>query len=118
MALADLILLPLAAPLWGIRFVLARLRDEADAVQHDEGRMFAELAELSRRRQTGQISEAEFEEEETALLNRLRTIREQREESLEEEPNVEDGWIDMDAEVVEMDAEVVEMDAEVVEEEQ
>lgn len=98
MALAELLLLPVMAPLWGVRFVLTRLRDEADAVRYDEGRTFAELAELSRRRHAGQISEAEFEVEEAELLDRLRSIREHRDESLDDELVADDGWLDADAE--------------------
>lgn len=102
MAIAELLLAPVMAPLWGVRFVLARLRDEADAVQHDERRTFAALAELSRRRHTGEISEAELEQEEAELLERLRSIRKHQDESLGHELDGDDGWVDAeDAEVVE-----------------
>ena len=82
MALAGLLLLPVMAPVWGIRFVIDRLRDEAEANLRDEGRGFAELIELSMRHSAGKLSDAEFAEQEAALLDRLSSIREYREELL------------------------------------
>ena len=81
-SIAGLLLLPVMAPVWGFRFVLERLRDEADAVLRDEGRAFAELIELSMRRNTGQLSDADYVEQEAELLERLSSIREHRHELL------------------------------------
>lgn len=61
--------------MFGLRFLLERLRDEADAVLYDQGRAFAELSELSLRRSAGQISDVEYVEQETQLLDRLSAIR-------------------------------------------
>ncbi len=77
-AITDVLLVPVMAPVWGFRFVLEQLRDEADAVLRDEGRAFAELSELSLRRTTGQLSDAEYAEQEAQLLDRLSTIRDLR----------------------------------------
>jgi hypothetical protein len=79
-AIAGLVLLPFMAPVWGFRFVLERLRDEAESTLYDEGRAFAELTELSMRRSAGQLSEAEYAEQEAQLLDRLSSIREYRDE--------------------------------------
>ena len=88
--ISTLLLLPFMAPVWGFRFVLEQLRDEAEAVLRDEGRAFAELIDLSMRRSTGQLSEAEYVDQETELLERLSSIREHRQELLEAEHNEED----------------------------
>lgn len=81
----GLLLLPITAPVRGFQFLLESLREEADAVLHDEGRAFAELIDLSMRRSAGQLSEAEFAEQETLLLERLGALREYRDELLQDE---------------------------------
>jgi len=95
-AIAGLLLLPFAAPVWGFRFVLERLRDEADAVLRDEGRAFAELIDLSMRHKAGELSDAEYEEQEEELLARLSSIREYRQEleaqSHEDDEEYDDDW--------------------------
>ena len=90
--IGTLLLLPFMAPVWGFRFVLEQLRDEAESVLRDEGRAFAELIDLSMRRSAGQLSEAEYVDQETELLERLSSIREHRQELLDAEPN-EDDWL-------------------------
>ena len=90
MGLIGLLLLPITGPVRGFRFLLEQLREEAEAALHDEGRAFAELIDLSMRRNTGQISEAEYAEQEAELLDRLSAIREYREELLHPEPDLEE----------------------------
>jgi hypothetical protein len=102
-AIATVLLLPVMAPVWGFRFVLERLRDEAEAVLHDEGRAFAELIELSMRRSAGQLSDAEYADQETQLLERLSAIRDYKEELLNGELDApEDAWLDAEAELIEV----------------
>jgi hypothetical protein len=91
-AITGLLLLPVMAPVWGFRFVLERLSDEAEAVMHDEGRAFAELIELSMRRGSGQLSDDAYAEQEAALLERLSSIREYRDELLRAEGDVDEEW--------------------------
>lgn len=91
--ITGLLLFPLMAPVRGFRFILERLRDEAEAVLRDEGRAFAELIDLSMRHDAGQISDDEYEEQEANLLERLNSIREYRDELLHPEPYVdEEDW--------------------------
>lgn len=78
--LFGLLLLPVTAPARGFQFVLERLRDEANAVMLDEGRAYAELIDLSRRRSAGELSDAEYAQLEMELLERLSTIRQYRDE--------------------------------------
>ena len=77
-AISGLLLLPVMAPVSGIRFVLERLHAEADSVLHDEQRAFAEIVALSMRR--SEMSAAEYAEQETQLLERLSAIRNEREQ--------------------------------------
>src|SRR5262245_30733541 len=95
-AISGLLLLPFAAPVWGFRFVLERLRDEADAVLQDEGRAFAELIELSMHHNAGELSDAEYEEQEAELLARLSSIRDHRHDLLyaeeTEDETEDDEW--------------------------
>lgn len=105
---SELLLLPFTAPVRGFGFFLERIRDEAEAALFDEGRAFAELIDLSMRHNVGQLSDGEFAEQETALLERLNTIREYREE-------LNDAELDADEEELLLEAEA-EVEAEVEEE--
>jgi hypothetical protein len=92
-AITGLLLAPFMAPVWGFRFLLERLRDEAEAVLRDEGRAFAELIELSMRHSSSQLTDAQYTEQESQLLERLNSIREYRHELLHGE-SVEDDEVD------------------------
>jgi hypothetical protein len=89
----GLLLLPITGPIIAFRFFLEQLRDEAESVLRDEGRAFAELIDLSMRRNAGQISEVEFAEQEAEMLERLSSIREYRDELLNGEVDVEEEWL-------------------------
>jgi hypothetical protein len=95
----GILLLPVTGPVKALRFLLERLRDEAEAVLRDEGRAFAELIDLSMRHSAGQLSDEEYAEQEAELLERLNTIRDYRSElsrELEEAAYEEqDGWEDL-----------------------
>lgn len=88
--ITGLLLFPVMVPVRGFRFILERLRDEAEAVLRDEGRAFAELIDLSLRHDVGQISDAEYAEQEAELLERLNWIREYRDELLHPQPDMEE----------------------------
>lgn len=111
-AIATLLLLPVMGPVWGFRFVLERLADEADTVMHDEGRAFSDLIELSMRRSAGQLSDAEYAEQETAMLERLSSIRDQRDELPDDDMDVdEDEWLDADPEADEAEPDLAEVES-------
>jgi hypothetical protein len=62
----------LAAPFRGLMFILSEINNAVEAEQEaDERRIMSALAGLNRRLDEGQITEAEFEAEEQALLSRL-----------------------------------------------
>ena len=61
-----------AAPFRGLMFILREISNAVKAEQEaEERRIMSELAGLNRRLDEGQITEAEFEAEEQALLSRL-----------------------------------------------
>lgn len=98
--LGGILLAPISGPVWGFRMLIERMAEEADAVLHDEGRGYAELMELSMRRSAGTLSEAEYAEQEAALLERLAAIREYKEELAQAEAWVgEDEWMEDDAQL-------------------
>jgi hypothetical protein len=78
--LSGLLLLPVTGPVTAFRLLLERLHDEAEGALHDEGRAFAEMIDLSMRHQAGQLSDAEFAQQEEVLLERLASIRDYRDE--------------------------------------
>lgn len=96
--IGELLLLPLTAPVRGFRFLMERIHDEALAALLDEGRTYAELVEVSMRRNSGQLSEAEFAAQEAELLARLSAIREYRDEQALAELEVDDDDQQFDAE--------------------
>ena len=88
--ITGLLFLPFTAPAQGFRFFLERIRDEAEAALLDEGRAFAELVDLSMRRNAGQLSDGDFAAQESELLERLSSIREYRDELLDAETELDD----------------------------
>ena len=73
--LSDLLLFPIMGPVHGFRFVLEQIAAEVDAQRLDEGRVEAELMGLAVRHDLGEISDAEYAEQETVLLEQLNAIR-------------------------------------------
>jgi hypothetical protein len=106
--ITSLLLFPVAGPTWALVSLVDRLREEAEASLDDEAKGFAELTELSMRRSAGMLSDTEYAEQESALLARLNTAREYREQlqaAMAEDAPMEDeiegswgedDWIDDD----------------------
>jgi hypothetical protein len=90
MGLLGALLLPITGPVWGVRLFAERLHDEANAVLYDEGRGFAELLELSMMRNAGKLSDAEYAEAESALLERLSALRDQEDDSADDGGDFDD----------------------------
>lgn len=67
---------PVTAPIHGVVWTAARIRDAAEEELYDEGRIHAELAELEARRDAGTIDEDTFAAHEDALFERLLVARE------------------------------------------
>jgi hypothetical protein len=65
--------------LGGLRFVLARVAEAVEAERDEEKLLREDLLALQLELELGQVTGAEFEEREKALLQRLRELREARE---------------------------------------
>jgi hypothetical protein len=63
----------------GIRWVLETAVTAAEAEMNDDSVLREQLLEAEMRRETGEITDAEFRDIETDLLARIREIRERRE---------------------------------------
>ena len=87
--LSGLLLFPVMGPARGLQFILEQIKAQVDTELLDEGRVRAELVALSVRHDLGEISDAEYAAQETALLEQLDAIRAYKEGLLE--PDTEMG---------------------------
>lgn len=83
--LTDLLLFPIMGPVRGVAFIAQQVQEAAEAGLLNEDQVQAELLSLSLRRATGEISETEYEEYETELLDILDAMRVYRESMQETE---------------------------------
>lgn len=72
----DILFSPLKLTVW----LAKKLRESAYEEVTDESRVHEELLHLQMRYEMEEISEEEFEEQETRLMERLEAIREMKEE--------------------------------------
>jgi hypothetical protein len=78
--LSDILLLPVTGPVRGLHFIFEQVREQVDEEQLSESSNIAdELMSLTLRCELGEISEQEYAEQETALLERLNEIRSDQE---------------------------------------
>ena len=73
--LLKLLTFPVSVPLLGGKWVLQTVLDEAERRYYDPDAIRAELAEVERRHQAGEIDEDTFDRWEEALLERLLKAR-------------------------------------------
>jgi hypothetical protein len=78
--LAKLLLFPVTGPVYGLQFIAERVQAELDEGYLDERRPHRELLALTMRLELGEITEVEYEAQESALLEELNAIRAYREE--------------------------------------
>ncbi len=97
--LGDLLLLPVTGPYRGLKALLEALRDEADAARFSAAKVRAELSNLEMRRDVGEISEEEYQQQEAILLDRLNEILAGEESRRQERRRAEPPLI-VDGEVV------------------
>ena len=83
--LAELLLFPITGPVRSLQFILKQIQAELEAQMMNEGRIEGALVELSLRHDLGEISGAEYEAQEEALLEELDAIRAYKEELRAEE---------------------------------
>ena len=87
--LSGLLLFPVTGPARGLLFVLEQIQAQVDAERLDEGRVQAELLALSVRHDLGEIPDAEYAAQESALLEQLEAIRAYKEGVIEPETEVD-----------------------------
>jgi hypothetical protein len=88
--LSELLLFPVTGPIRGLRAIAEHVKAQVDAELFDEGVVMDKLLDLSMRHDLGEISDDEYEAQETALLEHLNEIRAYKEELMEAEADVED----------------------------
>lgn len=86
--LSGVLLFPVAAPVWGIGMLANRLAEEAQGMCFDETQGYAELLELSMRRNAGEITEEEYALLEAELFDELGALRESRFDEAGDEPDL------------------------------
>jgi Gas vesicle protein G len=74
--ISGLLLLPLA-PVRGTVWIAERILEQAETELHDEGAIRAQLMEIERAREAGEISEEDAAEAEDILVERLIDARQE-----------------------------------------
>jgi hypothetical protein len=73
----HVVLAPVTAPIYGVRFVVGVLAQQAESeLRDEEKRLKEELVALNMRLEIGDVSQEEFESQEAELLSKLRAFRE------------------------------------------
>ena len=78
--LDDILLFPFKAPVAGVRWVLKQIQTMADSEMNNDQVWKERLIELQMKLELGEITEEEFGREEKEIFQRLREIRQNREE--------------------------------------
>lgn len=73
--LNELLLSPISGPARVVGFVMNRIKDEVEAEYLDEGKVQAELLDLTLRYERGEIDDDQYKEQEAAILEHLNDIR-------------------------------------------
>jgi hypothetical protein len=73
--LSSLLLFPVTGPVSGLRFVLEQIQAQVDAQLLDEGQIISALMSIGLQHELGEITDEEYAEQETALLEQLNAIR-------------------------------------------
>ena len=76
MGLLKLLTFPVSVPAAGGKWVLQTLLNEAERKLYDVGAIRQQMADLEAEYQTGRVSDADFDRQEEALLERLLEARE------------------------------------------
>lgn len=80
--LSNVVLLPVTGPVRGFRAILEAIQAEVEAQMPDQGQVQGKLMELELRHQAGQIDDAEYEAEQTRLLEEMTQMRADEEQSM------------------------------------
>jgi predicted metal-dependent HD superfamily phosphohydrolase len=83
--ISDVVLLPITGPIRGFVALLKHIQAELDAQMLNEGKVQGELMQLDVRHQAGQVSDAEYEAQQSQLMDKLNQIRAYKEELMEQQ---------------------------------
>jgi len=78
--LVDILTFPVLGMPRMVNWVANKLKDTVEQDEMDEGKLQGDLLELQMRYELGEINDDEYAEQETAILDRLSTIRRAKEE--------------------------------------
>jgi hypothetical protein len=78
--LGKVLLSPITGPVWTAGFVAKRINEQVDAEYLDEGKVQAELLDLTLQYDRGEIDDEEYKEREAAILEHLNDIRAYKEQ--------------------------------------
>ena len=74
--LDDILFAPIKFPVW----VSKKLAESAEKERTDDSRIYEDLLDLQMRYELGEISDEEYEKQESMLMEKLEEIRKYREE--------------------------------------
>jgi hypothetical protein len=80
----DILLFPVKAPIAGVRWILKQVQTMANEELFNDQVWKERLIELQMKLELGEISEEDYKEEEQVIFQRLREIRQQRQEMARE----------------------------------
>ena len=84
MGLLKLLTFPVSGPVWGGKWVLQTILDQAEKQHYDVAAIRQQMAELATQYQSGLVDDEEFDRREEALLQRLLEAREYHQRKAEQ----------------------------------
>ncbi len=76
----DILTAPVLGPIRGVHWLATKVTEAAEGELLDEDRVRGELLELQMRLEMAEVSEEEYDEQESVLMERLNAIREAKAE--------------------------------------
>jgi Gas vesicle protein G len=73
--LSEILLSPITGPIRAVDFVTHRVKDQVESEYLNEGKVQAELLDLTLRYDRGEISDDEYQQQEAVILEHLNDIR-------------------------------------------
>lgn len=86
--LSDVLSAPVNGPIHGFTFILNALREQVESEALDESKLQGELMQLGMRYQAGEMTDAEYEAKEDALLEQMNEIRRYKESLAQDEADL------------------------------
>jgi hypothetical protein len=73
--LSKILSAPVSGPAWALGFVFGRVKDQVESEFLNEGKVQAELLDLTMRYERGEVDDEGYRSQEAAILEHLNTIR-------------------------------------------